>query len=140
MADSRKIFLIVSVTQWLFFSGIQTLDNGLVRKPPMGWMSWARYACQIDCNKYPDECISEKLFQEIADHLVSDGYQDVGYEYVNIDDCWSEFNRDPVTNQLVANRTRFPSGIKNLSKYMQARNLKLGRHKDNSTAGSQSFC
>ena len=28
---------------------------------------------------------SEHLFMEMADHMVSDGFKDVGYEYVNID-------------------------------------------------------
>ena len=28
---------------------------------------------------------SEKLFIQMADHLVKDGYKDVGYEYVSID-------------------------------------------------------
>lgn len=122
---SEKILIVTSLVLLIATSSIG-LDNGLVRLPPMGWMSWARYTCQIDCSRYPDECISEKLFKDMADHLVSDGYRDVGYEYVNIDDCWSELERDPETNQLVANKTRFPSGIKKLSQYMQSKQLKLG--------------
>lgn len=36
---------------------VNALDNGLALKPPMGWMSWQRYRCITDCDKYPDECI-----------------------------------------------------------------------------------
>lgn len=41
---------------WQFFA-IDALDNGLALTPPMGWMSWERYRCIIDCDLYPDDCI-----------------------------------------------------------------------------------
>lgn len=62
---------------------------------------------------------SEKLFRRAADRLVSDGYKDAGYEYVIIDDCWMEHKRDPQTGRLVADRKRFPSGIKALADYVR---------------------
>jgi len=33
-------------------------------------------------------CVSEKLFMDMADHMVSDGFKEAGYEYVNIDVSW----------------------------------------------------
>lgn len=45
------------------------------------------------------------------------GYAAVGYEYINVDDCWLEKNRGP-NNELVADRTRFPRGMKALSDYV----------------------
>ena len=33
------------------------LDNGLLRTPPMGWMAWERFRCDIDCNDDPENCI-----------------------------------------------------------------------------------
>jgi len=39
----------------------------------MGWMSWERFRCITDCDKYPDECISERLIMEMADIMVKDG-------------------------------------------------------------------
>lgn len=62
------------------------LDNGLARTPPMGWMSWERYACQIDCNQYPDSCINEQLYMAMADRLAADGFKELGYQYVNGND------------------------------------------------------
>lgn len=53
----------------------------------------------------------------MADLLISEGYASVGYEYVNVDDCWLEKLRGP-QQQLVADRSRFPSGIKALSDYV----------------------
>lgn len=36
---------------------VSTLNNGLARTPPMGWLSWERYRCNMDCANYPNECI-----------------------------------------------------------------------------------
>ena len=105
------------------------LDDGLALTPPMGWLSWERFACQTDCVKYPKSCINEQLFKEMADRIVTDGYKELGYEYVNIDDCWSEMERD-ANHRLVADKKRFPSGIKSLADYMHSKGLKLGIYGD----------
>jgi hypothetical protein len=44
-------------------------------------------------------------------------YLDAGYEYVNIDDCWSELERDE-NGKIIADKKRFPRGIKFLSNYV----------------------
>lgn len=33
------------------------LENGLMRTPPMGWLAWERFRCDIDCEHDPDNCI-----------------------------------------------------------------------------------
>ncbi len=109
---------------------VESLDNGLVRTPPMGWLSWERYACNIDCVNYPNDCINEQLYMAMADRLAADGYKDVGYNFVNIDDCWSEKKRDPTTNRLVADHTRFPHGIRALADYVHSKGLLLGIYGD----------
>lgn len=123
----------VSLLLFCFFSSsiyqVQSLDNGLVRLPPMGWLAWARYACNTDCDQYPDDCISENLFYKQAELLAKD-YLQYGYEYINIDDCWSELQRDNVTHDLVADRKRFPNGIKKLSDYVHSKGLKMGIYSD----------
>jgi hypothetical protein len=53
----------------------------------------------------------------MADLLVSDGYHDAGYTYINIDDCWLDHQRDKY-GQLQPDKERFPSGIKALSDYV----------------------
>lgn len=54
---------------------------------------------------------------EMADKLVSDGYKDAGYEYVNIDDCWMAATRD-ANGDMMADPVRFPRGIKFLADYV----------------------
>lgn len=58
----------------------------------------------------------------MADKIVSDGYKDVGYEYVHIDDCWSSPQRDN-NSRLQGDPKRFPSGMKALADYVGQRNV-----------------
>jgi alpha-galactosidase len=82
--------------------------------PPMGWNSWNNFGCNP----------SETLLKGVADAMVSSGMAAVGYQYVNIDDCWMS-GRDSSGN-LVADAGKFPSGIKALADYVHAKGLKLG--------------
>ncbi|CAK9325725.1 unnamed protein product [Citrullus colocynthis] len=95
------------------------LANGLGVTPPMGWNSWNHFACNIN----------EKMIRETADALVSTGLSKLGYEYVNIDDCWAEIARDDKGN-LVPKNSTFPSGMKALADYVHAKGLKLGIYSD----------
>lgn len=112
---------------------IQTLNDGLAQTPPMGWISWARFACEIDCEQYPKQCINEELYKDMIDRISSDGYLEAGYRYVNIDDCWMDKHRDPVTKQLLAEEKRFPSGIAWLAKYAHKKNVLFGIYEDAGT-------
>ncbi|XP_020084922.1 alpha-galactosidase 1-like [Ananas comosus] len=60
-----------------------------------------------------------------ADALVSTGLAKLGYKYVNLDDCWGNYNRTPEGN-LLGNEITFPSGIKALADYVHSKGLKLG--------------
>eukprot|EP01018_Ginkgo_biloba_P017177 Gb_38041 [translate_table: standard] len=99
--------------------GRDLLQNGLARTPPMGWNSWNHFGCNIN----------ENIIRETADALVSTGLSKLGYEYVNIDDCWAELNRDQ-HGRLVARASQFPSGIKALADYVHSKGLKLGIYSD----------
>uniref|UniRef100_A0A8D1NRP2 Alpha-galactosidase n=1 Tax=Sus scrofa TaxID=9823 RepID=A0A8D1NRP2_PIG len=104
------------------------LENGLLRKPPMGWLAWERFRCNIDCDEDPKNCISERLFMEMADRLAQDGWRDLGYVYLNIDDCWIG-GRDAKGN-LMPDPKRFPHGIAFLADYAHSLGLKLGIYED----------
>jgi len=111
------------------FTVIQCLDNGLARTPPMGWLAWERFQCNVRCDINPHNCIREELFMEMADRLVKDGYRDVGYKYINIDDCWMNLARS-IDGNLYPDAKRFSKGIKFLADYMHSRGLKLGIYQD----------
>ncbi|XP_062118070.1 alpha-galactosidase [Humulus lupulus] len=98
------------------------LANGLALTPPMGWNSWNHFQCSIE----------EKLIRETADAMVSSGLAALGYQYINLDDCWAELNRDSKGN-LVPKSSTFPSGIKALANYVHSKGLKLGIYSDAGT-------
>lgn len=93
--------------------------------PPMGWMAWERFRCNIDCEKDPQDCIQETLFMEMADEMMCGGYLEAGYDHVCIDDCWMSRHRT-ASGDLQEDRKRFPKGIKELVKYVHSKGLKLG--------------
>ncbi|XP_051136541.1 alpha-galactosidase-like [Andrographis paniculata] len=99
------------------------LENGLGGTPQMGWNSWNHFQCNID----------EKLIKETADAMVSTGLSALGYEYINLDDCWAESSRDSKGN-LRAKESTFPSGMKALAEYVHKKGLKFGIYSD---AGTQ---
>lgn len=61
---------------------------------------------------------SERLIKRTADAMALDGYRDAGYEYIVIDDCWSEMDRDTETQRLIPDLKRFPNGMKKLGDYV----------------------
>jgi len=65
-----------------------SLENGLARTPPMGWLAWERFRCNTDCDNDPENCISERLFKSMADQLVLGGWREAGYDTIIMDDCW----------------------------------------------------
>jgi alpha-N-acetylgalactosaminidase len=113
----------------LFRTLVRGLDNGLATTPPMGWLAWERFRCNTDCENDPHNCISERLFMQMADLVVSDGYYDAGYRYINVDDCWQAHERDR-NGLLQPDHQRFPSGIKALGQYIHSKGLKFGIYED----------
>jgi len=93
----------------------QALENGAARTPPMGWDDWNTFGCNIN----------ETLIRQTADAMVSSGMRDLGYQYVVVDDCWFNPNRDGAGN-LQGDPTRFPSGMKALGDYIHSKGLKFG--------------
>ena len=91
----------------------QKFEN-IAKTPPMGWNSWNKYGCNV----------SESLIMGMADAMVSSGMKDAGYEYVVIDDCW-QVARDE-NGEIVADKDRFPHGIKYLADYIHSKGLKFG--------------
>jgi alpha-N-acetylgalactosaminidase len=107
-------------------------DNGLALVPPRGFITWGQFRCNIRCDVDPDNCISESLIHQLADVMVSDHWVELGYTYLNLDDCWQDKHRDASGN-LQADAARFPAGMNNLSSYLHERHLKFGVYTDYGT-------
>ena len=71
---------------------------------------------------------SDEMIRQTADAMVEKGLLDAGYEYLVIDDCWSEKQRDPVTDKIVPLKSKFPNGMKAVSDYVHSKGLKFGMY------------
>ena len=96
-------------------------DNGLALTPPMGWNSWSKFVFSVN----------ENIVKEMTDAMVTNGLREAGYQFINLDDSW-QASRD-TNGVIVADPTRFPSGIKPLADYVHAKGLKLGVYSDRGT-------
>ena len=86
--------------------------------PVMGWSSWNTYRINI----------SEDLIKRQADAMVSLGLQDVGYQYINIDDGF--FGCRNSEGVLQPHPERFPNGLRCVADYIHSLGLKAGIYSD----------
>ncbi|MBC8327809.1 MAG: NPCBM/NEW2 domain-containing protein [Planctomycetes bacterium] len=63
-ADTRELRIVVGET--------------LALTPPMGWNSWYIHYDRV----------TQRHMEDAAEAMIASGMADVGYQYVNIDDCW----------------------------------------------------
>jgi alpha-galactosidase len=91
----------------------------LAPTPPMGWSSWNAVGCDV----------SEALIRNVSSQLVALGLRDLGYRYVNLDDCIVAPFRDNATGALLPARS-FPSGFAALGASLHAQGLRFGFYSD----------
>ena len=110
----KTLFVIISIN---LIKILYSLDNGLGLTPQMGWNSWNKFACNIN----------ETLIYNTIDALNKSGLIELGYNYMNLDDCW-QISRDE--NGIIIPDSRFPNGIKPLVDYAHSKGLKFGLYSD----------
>jgi alpha-galactosidase len=98
--------------------------DALSLTPQMGWNHWYTHYDRI----------TDQLVREAADLMVSSGMADVGYQFVNIDDCWmnKEKSHDPnhvgpfrdAAGNILTNK-HFPD-MKSLTDYIHSKGLRAG--------------
>jgi len=115
--------------------------NNLARTPPMGWMSWEIFRCNLNTptdnctDPTTTMCISEALYKGQADAMAAGGFAAAGYSSIHMDDCWPQMNppRDPVTKQMRGDPVRFPSGMAALGDYIHSKGLGFALYTAEST-------
>ncbi|KDQ32138.1 glycoside hydrolase family 27 protein [Pleurotus ostreatus PC15] len=85
----------------------------------MGYNTWNAFHCEIN----------ETVVAAAAVRMKTLGLTDFGYEFVNIDDCYSEKQRNK-DGDIVADPVRFPSGMRNLTDFIRTLGLKSGIYSD----------
>ncbi len=94
------------------------VTNMLSKTPPMGFNTWNTFGEEINAD----------VIKETADAMVNLGLLDAGYNYLVIDDCWSEKERDSVSGKIVPDKKKFPNGMKVVSDYVHSKGLKFGMY------------
>jgi alpha-galactosidase len=121
---SKNAFSFLLVTGYCcdrHYQGAEASDNGLALTPAMGWNSWNKFHCNIN----------EDLITDTADALIKLGLDKLGYEYINLDDCW-QMKRN-ATGYIVEDFKKFPAGIDSLAKKIHSKGLKFGLYSDAGT-------
>jgi Alpha galactosidase A/Alpha galactosidase C-terminal beta sandwich domain len=101
-------------------------DNGIGRTPVLGWSSWSFLRAQPTAAKLEAQ----------ARALQSSGLQNIGYEYINLDDFWYQCPGSQGPNvgpygRWLTDPSRFPpqgdtNGIKVVADYIHSLGLKFG--------------
>lgn len=95
-------------------------DNGLAVTPQMGWNTWNAFACDVD----------EALLDTSAHAIVDLGLRDIGYQYVILDDCWSNGRNTSGNGSLIVDTAKFPRGMAAVGNDIHELGLKFGMYSD----------
>lgn len=90
--------------------------NGLNLVPQMGWDNWNAFGCKIN----------ESTLLSTAQKMVDLGLRDLGYNYVVLDDCWSEGRNE--SGYLVPRSDTFPHGMRYVADTLHAMGMKFGMY------------
>src|SRR5690349_151382 len=94
-------------------------DSGVAKTPYMGWNTYFGLGAP-----------NEKDIRGVADHLVSSGLRDAGYDIVWIDGGWNAPAPRDAGGNLVEDPAKFPGGFPKLVRDLHAKGLKAGIYTD----------
>lgn len=95
-------------------------ENGAAPTPPMGWASWNLFGRRV----------TEDIIVQMAETMRQLRLDELGYRYVNVDDCWMSSVRD-ASGRLQGDLSTFPSGMKALVKKVNDCGFKMGLYTSN---------
>ena len=100
------------------------LDNGVGRTPVLGWNTWMTCA-PGDALCGHDVC-NEAEVRAAAQAMKANGMQALGFNYVNLDDCWAQTQRNDTDGRLMWDTQRFPSGLPALIDWLHEQGFRFG--------------
>ena len=126
----RPSSAILTILALIVVKTTTALDNGVALTPAMGFNTWYALHHHLTSPGYEWEkgyVLSEDVL-EIARWMKQNGYQALGYEYINFDDC-IVVNRTS-DGTLVPDPQAFPHGVVNVSDTLHAMGYKFGWYTD----------
>jgi alpha-galactosidase len=129
----RKLFSVAAAALLLVPAGAFALQDGQCLTPPMGWNSWNLFGCANLSENVVITVAKAFLNKQVDGEGRTVSLADVGYVYMNLDDCWANTSRD-VNNKLQADvsANKFPhctpanGGMKWLTDTIHRLGLKIG--------------
>jgi alpha-galactosidase len=121
-----SVFAVVLCAVMFSATNIVALNNGLARTPPMGFNTWNWFGCR---NSSGHGYVTDTMLFQIANAFISKGMKAVGYQYINIDDCWAGTSRD-ARGGLYPDPRFFPRGLKWFTDSIHRMGLKVGIYSD----------
>ncbi|KAK7044903.1 alpha-galactosidase [Favolaschia claudopus] len=118
MTPLLKAVSAIGIALVSLLGSVAALDNGVARLPFLGYNTWYAYQCNID----------QDLVLTTAKLMKSLGLLDVGYNYINIDDCYAEKNRSE-SGDIIPDQVRFPD-IKSMTDEIHDMGFKTGIYSD----------
>ncbi|CEN60445.1 Putative Alpha-galactosidase [Aspergillus calidoustus] len=103
----------------LLLAAAGTTASKLAQTPQMGFNTWNSFKANYN----------ESTITHIASLLISLGLHDAGYNYLLLDEGWSDMSRTD-DGYLQSNQTTFPDGIAPLADRVHDMGLKLGLYGD----------
>ncbi|OJA15461.1 hypothetical protein AZE42_02206 [Rhizopogon vesiculosus] len=117
MIPSRT-FVTVVIAILSIATSTDAVMNGVGKLPVMGYNAWNAFACNVN----------ETIIIQTAQYMKDYGLLDVGYNHVNLDDCWAMKDRS-ATGEVMSDTTRFPS-MNNLTDQLHALGFYAGIYSD----------
>ena len=114
------LYLMRPMRLALALASCAALDNGVGELPAMGYNTWNDLRC---------EGVTADALVELADMMVSLGLADLGYRYMNVDDCWSRATLAP-DGALVPDGAAFPAGLEPVVAHVHGAGLRFGIYAD----------
>ena len=116
----------------LFASSAFALQDGAARTPPMGFNTWNYFGCN-NINEANVFGVAKAMLLKHAANWEGKtlSLADVGYVFVNLDDCWHSTRAADGTPQW--NTTKFPHGLSWLADTIHKLGLKQGIYTDAGT-------
>jgi alpha-galactosidase len=124
----RQAFSLLAVVA-LLASSVFALQDGAARTPPMGFNTWNYFGCN-NINETNVFNVAKAILLKHAANWEGKtlSLADVGYVFINLDDCWHSQRASDGTPQW--NTTRFTHGIPWLSDTLHKMGLKMGIYTD----------
>ena len=125
-AHSLRAALLIGLLTGGILTNASAEDNGLERKPVLGWSSWSFIRKNPTAEKMKAQALA----------LHNSGLQKIGFEYVNLDDFWYQCPgpQGPNVDQYgrwITDPSKFPAegdtdGMKVVADYIHSLGMKFG--------------